>query len=164
MVSSGFVLFWKGERNERKQSFNNHAGMLGGILSSSFISNINCEMITAKYIRLVDNEGNALMKLYVNKRFDDDVGNGGPHIELYNNKESIFSQWSTQTQSLSFHDRDNVNKGFNLGPRFIDLSDENGTRLMLGNSQQQETQDKYGLEPYFIVIFDEKRNNIWSAP
>ena len=141
------------------------AGLLGGILSSSFISNINCEMITAQYIRLVDNEGNALMKLYATPKFDDDIGDpDGAHIELYNDNGSLFSQWSTPTQSLSFHDRENVNKAFTLGPRLISLSDENGTRLLLGYAQHQKTRDKFGLGPYFIVVFDEERNNIWSAP
>ena len=141
------------------------AGMLGGILSSSFISNINCEMITAQYIRLVDNEGNALIKLYATPKFTDDLsGSDGAHIELYNDNGSLFSSCSTQTQSLSFHDRDNVNQAFTLGPKVISLNDGNVSRLTLGFVRNQKTREKYGLEPYTMVVFDEDLNVLWSAP
>jgi len=139
------------------------AGMLGGILSSSFISSINCETITAQYIRLVDNEGNALIKLYSTPKFDDDMGENG--IELYNTTGSLFSQWSSQTQSLSLHDRENVNKGFILGTRLITLKDENCTRLLLGGFRQHpKFRNNPDIKSAFIVVFDEERNNIWSAP
>ena len=139
------------------------AGMLGGILSSSFMNTINCETITAQYIRLVDNEGNALMKLYATPKFDDDMWDNG--IELYNTNGSIFSQWSSHTQALQLHDSQDVNKGFILGTRHIALKDENGVRLLLGGFRQHpKYRDNPDIKPAFMVVLDEEGNNIWSAP
>lgn len=144
------------------------AGLLGGILSSLVFNRINKEVITTKYIRIVDDSGNPRIKLYATPKFTDDLsGPGGPdgaHIELYNDNGSLFSSCSTQTQSLSFHDRDNVNKAFTLGPKVISLNDGNVSRLTLGYFRNQKTREKYGLEPYTMVVFDEDLNVLWSAP
>jgi len=141
------------------------AGFFGGFVSSWIFNTIKYEKLTTKHLQIVDDDGNIRIKLYASPNGNNDLGSTkGAHMEFYNNNGSLFSLLSTQTQSLSFHDKDNVNKSFSLGPKLISLSDGDASRITLGYVSNQNTREKYKLEPYTMVFFDENHNVVWSAP
>ena len=107
-------------------------GFLGGSISTRFLT---LPKLTTRYIEIVDSEGKSRIKLYTTPQYDHDVGSEDEAtIEVLRSDQSILSLLSTQTNSLSFHSRDNVNQSLIIDPNIISWHDEKMTsRLYIGH-------------------------------
>ncbi|MFC1693185.1 hypothetical protein ACFL1R_06745 [Candidatus Latescibacterota bacterium] len=147
------------------------AGLIGGIASSWIFNTLKYERLTTKHLQIVDNNGNVRIKLYASPikaspiKDDYQGSEGYANIELFNKNGSLFSLWCSGTQSLTFCDPVNANQQLSLGPKLLEISDgKTGSRLSLGYISRQKTREKYELEPYSFVVFNEDQEVVWKAP
>ena len=138
-------------------------GFIGGALSIRLLTHTK---LTARYIEVVDTEGNARIKLYTTPITERDIGSEGhATIEVLRADKSIFTLLSTQSGSLSFHGRDTVNRGLFIDQNIIGWHDDQSrSRMYVGHMWNENMREKYGLEPYSLIVFNEDVTARWKLP
>ncbi len=138
-------------------------GFVGGALSTRLLTHTK---LTARYIEVVDTEGNARIKLYTTPITERDIGaEGYSTIEVLRADKSIFTLLSTQTGSLSFHGRDTYNRSLYIDHNIIGWHDDRSrSRMYVGYMWNENMREELGLEPYSLIVFNEDVTARWKLP